>query len=118
MQLTRTDNGLFDLVGFDVTYFESAFDSIQPAGLVTSAGGTSDITAQGSYGFTGAGFEGLSWVLMTSDVPIGIFGWQLLIDNIVVKNSFSNVPDAGSTGLLLSAAVGVLGLCLQRFRRS
>ncbi len=63
---------------------------------------------------------GMGWLDIIFEVPAAthVFDrYNLLIDNIVVKNSVSNVPDAGSTGWLLSGALGVFGLWQQRLRR-
>lgn len=68
-----------------------------------------------------SGYEGLSWVDIIFEVPATtspLEQYHLTIDNILVQNSASDVPDAGSAGLLLSGALGVFGLWQQRLRRS
>ncbi|MCC6234947.1 MAG: hypothetical protein IT580_20050 [Verrucomicrobiales bacterium] len=117
VRLTRTDNGLFDLKGLEVDHFPAP-PTYHPARLEISTGHTVGITLEGTYIFSG--YEGLSWLDIIFEVPAATSPsdwYNLLIDNIVVKNSVSNVPDAGSTGLLLSGALGVFGLWQQRLRR-
>jgi len=117
LRLKRTDNGFFDLQSLDVE-FRNSVDALGTFGLVTSEGGTWDLSTVGNYTFTGVGFEGLSWVEMT------IVRGELLVDNtsvdnIVVNNTpTTSVPDAGSTGLLLSGVLGMLGLCQRQLRRA
>ena len=119
VRLERTDKGLFDLLGLQVTLNRSGGRSpYDPAGLLTSAGGTSGISAPRPYTFSGVNYQELNWVEMVF-VGSTEHHADFRIDNIVVQNSVATrVPDTGSPGLLLTAAVGVLGLCLQRFRRS
>ena len=123
VRLKRTDNGPFDLSSLDV--IDRA--SVGTFGLTTSVGGSRDLSAAGHYTFSGADFEGLSWVDMKIVPPPGNgVGSYTTIDNIVVNNSGNtddtdntpSVPDTGSTGLLLSGVLGTLGLCQRRLRRA
>ena len=117
-RLTRTDNGLFDLEGLEVGRQGTISTITHPARLEMSTGHTVSISLTGTYIFSG--FEGLSWVDIIFEVPAttsGLDRYPLTIDNIVVQNSASDVPDAGSTSLLLSGALGVFGLWQQRLRR-
>lgn len=118
VRLTRTDNGLFDLEELEVDLQGKVPTTPYPARLEMSTGHTVSIALKGTYIFSG--YEGLSWVDIIFDVPAAtspLERYNLMIDNIVVQNSASNVPDAGSTGLLLSGALGVFGLWQQRLRR-
>lgn len=116
IRLKRTDNGTFDILSLLVKSRGSE-DALGTFNLLTSTGGSHDLTSVGTHNFSGPGFEGVSHVDFII-VRAGVHNDVVHLDNIVLQNTISaGVPDAGGTGLLLSGVVGMAGYFRRQMRR-
>lgn len=116
--LSLASTGPFALTSFDLAragntaVFDVTVTGFRAAGgTITETVGTPPISVFGFGTKTfGAGWSGLSSVEITVNAPT----YHAAFDNFVINGSPSNVPDAGSTAILLGVALLALVPIAQR----